>query len=67
MNVYDVRVKVYFSNSVKGEKNYYNDFMNSDYVNKFINTLAKNSNRIVIDRRESVKIIEIRAFLKEGL
>jgi hypothetical protein len=67
MSVYDVRVKVYFSNSVKGEKNYYNDFMDSDFVNKFINTLAKNSNRIVIDRRESVKIIEIRAFIKEGL
>jgi hypothetical protein len=67
MTVYDVRVKVYFSNSVKGEKNYYNDFMDSDFVNKFINTLAKNSNRIVIDRRESVKIIEIRAFIKEGL
>jgi hypothetical protein len=67
MTVYDVRVKVYFSNSVKGEKNYYNDFMDSDFVNKFINTLTKNSNRIVIDRRESVKIIEIRAFIKEGL
>jgi hypothetical protein len=67
MTVYDVRVKVYFSNSVKGEKNYYNDFMDSDFVNKFINTLAKNSNRIVINRRESVKIIEIRAFIKEGL
>ena len=67
MTVYDVRVKVYFSNSVKGEKNYYNEFMDSDFVNKFINKLAEKSNRIVIDRRESVKIIEIRAFLKEGL
>lgn len=27
MTVYDVRVKVYFSNSVKGEKNYYNDII----------------------------------------
>ena len=41
--------------------------MDKGYTEAWINKLTEKSRRIVINRRESERIIEIRAYFKEGV